>query len=421
MVDYHILDYEFAEGEVYLAAVTYARSSMAMLDMMQKRGVKPVVCFINYHTGESIEDAQERLEHYCDVRDLPFEACDTNLSDQTGRKENYTEWCRKVRYDFFEKIYKKYNAAGLFVSHTQDEILEDYLLTKKYGIDSAHYGQGKISSFRDMLIIRPFIDHTRAELARYDDENGVPYSMHRTSINSENFHEKTEIKAEVEQLNELQRNALLDEIRARTDQEHNLHKSIMKSIEKQFFLEIRPLMALNKNDFYSTLIDFVKAKSPVKFTLTKEKISAIREMCIDGKEIEALQLKGKIYMVKEYDILYLDDDGLNMPYSYTLDKPQVFESEIIDLDFTMGAEDRNVHEDDYPITIRSCLPQDIYVFDEYAEPVRKMLREVGLDDEFIPLWPVILNKNGKIIYVPRYRKTIERTHTSIFRIKLIKK
>lgn len=418
MIDQRMLDYDFCEDEVYLAAVTYARSSMAMLDMMIKKHVNVVVCFVNYHTGEQIEDAQRRLEYYCDVRNIPFEACDTDKSDQTGKDTDYGEWARKVRYTFFEEMYKKHNASALFVAHTQDELIEDHLLTKKYGISRAHYGHGKVSSYHNMLIVRPFLHQTRSALAEYDDENGVPYSAHKYSATNENFHEKSEIKAEVERLNEIERGHILDEMRAKNDQKHSLHKSIIKSIPYQHYLDIRSLMALSKNDFLNTIITFVKAKAPHKFTVEPSKVWAIRNMCIDKKDVETLQLKDNIYMVKEYDILYLDKDGMNMPYSFILEKPSAFKNAFIDLDFTDGAEDRNVHLEDYPIRVRSCLPQDTCLYDGYLTPVRKMLRESGLAEDLIPLWPVIINKDDKIIYVPHYRPGFVEYHSSKMKLNL---
>jgi hypothetical protein len=125
-----------------------------------------------------------------------------------------------------------------------------------------------------------------------------------------------------------------------------------------------------------------------------------------------MKLKGSIYLVKEYDVISLDDDGQDMPYSYVLEKPGVFSCEAFDLDFTNGAADRNIHPEDYPLTVRSSLPQDVTTYGGYLVPVRRMLVAAGISQRLLHVWPVFLNKDGKIIYVPRYKKGFSEYHTS---------
>ena len=105
-----------------------------------------------------------------------------------------------------------------------------------------------------------------------------------------------------------------------------------------------------------------------------------------------------------------------MPYSYTLEKPGKLKTEVFDLDFSMGAEDRNIHDYDYPITIRSALPLDVTTFGGYLVSVRKMLMASGMPRKLLKVWPVFLNKDKKIIYIPRYKKNFQEYHTSVLKI-----
>lgn len=409
-----MLDYEFGKENTYLVAVTYGPDSMALLDMMLKKEVKPVVCYINYHTGEAMESAEQGLRRYCQEKDLILESLDTNFIDQAGRDDDYDAWGRKARYDFFESLYRKYNAAALFIAHQQDDVIESYLTIKEKGIQNAKYGWNKISTYRNMIVVRPLLDYTKEDLLEYDKTNNVPYQpdiLHFSHVLSGNA-----LRDRILQMTEIERGQIIDEMAKANSDKNTFIASIDQSISTVDELEIRAILALNEDEFIGTLIDFVNKKSPIHISITAAMASSIRKMCLDRKPNMTLCLKSPIYMVKEYDVIYLDTDGLDMPYSYTLDKPQQFSCPTFDLDFTMGAEDRNIHPEDYPLTVRSVLPQDVYVYGGYLLPVRRMLVAAGVTPRLLHVWPVFLDKDGHIIYVPRYKKGFSEYHTSILNI-----
>ena len=99
-----------------------------------------------------------------------------------------------------------------------------------------------------------------------------------------------------------------------------------------------------------------------------------------------------------------------------MEKPGKLSCEVFDLDFSMGAEDRGIGSNDYPITVRSALPQDNYSYHGYLVPVRRMLVATGMSSRLLRVWPVFLNKDGKIVYVPRYVKGFSEYHTSVLKI-----
>jgi hypothetical protein len=48
--------------------------------------------------------------------------------------------------------------------------------------------------------------------------------------------------------------------------------------------------------------------------------------------------------------------------------------------------------------------------------VRRMLVAAGISPRLLHVWPVFLNKDGKVIYVPRYKKGFSEYHSSILNI-----
>src|SRR5574344_710864 len=139
-------------------------------------------------------------------------------------------------------------------------------------------------------------------------------------------------------------------------------------------------------------------------------------MCLDREPNLTYKLKDQFYLVKEYDTLTIMTDPDELPYTYTLDKPGKMSNENFDLDFSNGAEDRGIHAEDYPLTIRTAIPSDVYTYGGYLVPVRKMYREAGMPPRLLAIWPVFVNKDGKIIYVPRYKKGFSEYHSSVLTI-----
>ena len=84
----------------------------------------------------------------------------------------------------------------------------------------------------------------------------------------------------------------------------------------------------------------------------------------------------------------------------------------------MGAEDRKIMPEDYPITIRTAIPTDFTVCDSYLQHVRTLYKSWQMPYRLRFVWPVFVNKNGKIIYVPRYRVGFSEYHTSVLKIHL---
>lgn len=413
MLNAAVLDYTFGPGNTYLVADTFGPSAQCLLGLMLEAGVKPVVCHVNYHLNADSEKAQALLQEFCNKNSLILEVCDTAKVDQTGKDKNYAAWQRRIRYAFFKEMYVKHNAAALFISHMQDDILEIYLTAKIHGIKNAKYGYSKVSTNDGMMVVRPLLEFTRSDLKAYCNQNNVPYLEAVTGVD---HLFTTEVRQKIYQMNEVERDQLLQEMIKENSEKTNFINSIDQSIKTVDELEIRAIIALAPDEFAKTIMDFVNQHSPVHVTITPKMLADIRAMALNKEPNATLKLKGDIFMVKEYDVLTLDTDGLDMPYTYVLDKPMKFTCETFDLDFTMGAEDRNIHPEDYPLTVRSVLPQDVYTYGGYLVSIRRMLVAAGVSARLLHVWPVFLNKDNKIIYVPRYKKGFSEYHKSILNI-----
>ena len=408
-----MLNFKFKKGATYLAACTYGPDSMALVDMLEKEGVNLVVVCINYHKFEDSAEDYAKLAEYCEQHKLKFEYLDAAELPEDKRYNDsldFKEWARNTRYAFFKEVYDRYNAAALLLAHHQDDLLETYLLQKQRNLASAKYGLSTVSTSHGMVIVRPLLQYTKQDLLEYDEENRVPFSIKKSHF--EDTFTRSPVRQEINAMSEIEREQLILEMEAANDETKKLVSEFKSKIDQGEELDIRALIALPKDEFFQTLVSFI-ANSSEEVTLKPEDAAKIRKFCLSPQPNSSLHLAGNTYLIKEYDMLTVGRRYDELPYTYTLEAPGKLQTPDFDLDFSMGAEDRNIKPEDYPITIRTALVHDMYVVHGYLESVHSLYSQWKMPVRLRYVWPIFLNKDGKVIYVPRYRTNFREYHTSI--------
>lgn len=414
-----MLNYKFNPTSTYIVAVTYGPDSMALLDMLQKEGIRPVVCCVNYHVSPTADEDYGNLRLYCKDKGLDFEYFDTNNlkpEDKLKEGEDFKFWARRVRYDFFHEVYIRRDAEALFLAHQLDDVIESYLLEKEGKEKPGKYGISPVSDLDGMIVVRPLLQWTHHDLVSYVEEHRIPYSKSSEVFEIEHLQNGIR-KNVISRLNAVEREQILEEMRAKKEGEIRLTRSLQTAIEEGEELSIRSLIALPRDEFASTLVKFVaKADEPVK--LHASDIDAIRKFMLNRKTNDVYRLGEKVCLVKTYDFVFLSQQFDTLPYTYVLEAPGKMSNEHFVLDFSMGAEDRGITAEDYPLTIRSAIPSDAYVNHGFLQSVYSSYSVWKMPAKLRGIWPIFLNKDGKIIYVPRYAMNFREHHTSILRLRL---
>jgi tRNA(Ile)-lysidine synthetase-like protein len=415
-----MLDYKFDKSAIYIAAVSYGSDSMAMLDMLQKEGVKPVVAAVDYHKFDFSSDDMAKLRDYCGEKGLVFRLLDSATlppEEQFHIGESFHDWAKKLRYGWYKKLYEEYDAAALFLAHEQDDLIEAYLKAIDHKKDARSISFSKISTISGMLAVRPLLEFSKQDLLDYNIENNVPFNPGTESAIDQTTRSALR-KDRIAKMNEIERENIIAKMKKEADETLGLIKSIERvknDDEESGELEIRPLIALSKDDFVSAIVKFVQKVPSIK--LKAKDFDAIREFCLDFTTNAVYPLKGGFSLVKDYDVLTLEKDINQIHYSYTLEAPGKLDVKEFFLDFSMGAEDRGIKDDYYPLTIRNALQSDEIKIHGYVEPVRKLYSLWNMPIELREVWPIFLNKEGKVIYVPRFRRKFSEYHVSILKIK----
>ncbi len=407
------INYSIDKSATYLVACSYGPDSMALLHLLMKETNKIVVCHVNYHKRNVSNFEEDSLRVFCNEHNLLFEKFDAPKS-ATG---NFQSWARELRYDFFSDMYEKHHAKALFVAHQQDDLIETFLIQKQRNSRVNYYGIEPVIQMKNMTIVRPLLSFSKQDLLDYCHENRVPFSIDVSNFETKYLRNKIRHQV-VDKLTEIERYQILKEIKENNASLIAQKKDISKLVSNQKELSITALLKLNDKDFNEAITQFVKQSQ--KYTpLSEKQLAEIRKICLSKTPNIDIPLGIGFSLNKEYDVLVLNEQIASKPYFFILKKPGILDTDFFAIDFTDGAEDRNITIEDYPLTIRTFKPKDRYLVDGNLCEVRRLFIDWKMPMRLRTSWPVVVSKNGTIIYVPRYRKNFVETKKSKFVIKVV--
>ena len=162
------------KSEYVIAAISGGPDSMYLLDILYNLNFKIVVAHVHHNIRKESDYEAETLKKYCEEKNIIFEMM--KIEKYTNDKFSEVE-ARKLRYEFFDKLIKKYNSDILFTAHHGDDLIETILMRLTRGSSIKGYaGFERISTDRGYKIARPLIFLTKKEIEEYLDKNGLWYA-----------------------------------------------------------------------------------------------------------------------------------------------------------------------------------------------------------------------------------------------------
>ena len=396
------------KNKKYLLACSFGPDSMALFDMLLKEGYKFAVAHVNYHLRAEADDEEVDLRNYCLTNGVGIyvKSVRENLGDS-----NLEAKCRDIRYNFFIDVVKSNGFDALLVAHQEDDLIETYLMQKRRKNLVNYFGIKEISYFSDLEIIRPLLGYRKKELLIYCRMFGVPYAIDKTNL--EDHFLRNQIRHQVvEQMSVEERKQILKEI----DDENKKLAEIFEKISKIKTNKIEEYNRLNDTEFLYAIVSLGR-RIKDDFTISKEQGVELRKVLLSDKANVSLTVDELCFM-KEYDSFSIKEDVPVCDYEYVLNEPGILDTPYFSLDFFEDASRRNVSRDDYPLTIRNARPNDAYRIKDYEKELRRLFIDWKMPVSLRSRWPIIINKDGVIIYVPRYQKDFVPDERCDFVVKL---
>ena len=392
----------------YLLACSFGPDSMALFDMLLKEGYKISVAHVNYHLRKESNEEESKLRDFCVEHNIGIYVRDVN---EVLGESNLEMKCREIRYNFFINVMKDNKFDALLVAHQEDDLIETYLMQKRRKNLVNYFGIKEISYFSDIEIIRPLLRYRKEELMMYCRMFNVPYAIDKTNL--EDHFLRNQIRhSVVEKLSPLERKDILSEI----DQANEKLSQIFIAISKINDNKIESYLRLNDVEFLYAIVALGRKLKP-DFIVSKKQGEELRKVLESDKPNIALNVDGLCFF-KEYDVLGFREFDENLDYFYDMVEPGILDTPYFFLDFTVDSSNRNVKEDDYPLVIRNAQKDDEYEISGYKKELRRLFIDWKMPESARNRWPIIVNKDGVIVYVPRYQKDFVPEENCNFFVKL---
>jgi len=186
-----IKEYKLIEnGDRVVVGVSGGPDSISLLDVLNKLQKNRIINFdiivahVNHQIREEADSDEEYVKKYCEKNQIK---CYTKRIDvikyANNNKMGLEEAGRKIRYDFFDEIFKKENANKIAIAHNKNDKAETIIMNIIRG--SGISGLRGIEPIRDGKYIRPIIDCKRDEIEKYAEENKLNPRIDKTNFEND--------------------------------------------------------------------------------------------------------------------------------------------------------------------------------------------------------------------------------------------
>lgn len=171
------------KNETIIAAISGGPDSMMLLDILlklrNKLNINIVVAHVHHNLRKESDNEAIMVENYCKNNNLIFEF---KKIDKYPDNKFSEVAARKIRYEFFDSLIKKYNSKYLFTAHHGDDLIETVLMRISRGSSLKGYaGFELINKDRGYNIVRPLVYLTKKDIEEYLDKKHINYAVDKTN------------------------------------------------------------------------------------------------------------------------------------------------------------------------------------------------------------------------------------------------
>lgn len=392
----------------YLLACSFGPDSMALFHILATNKYDFACAIVNYHLREESDSEVLGLLKYADKFHVQVHVLDV----KEKITKNVEATCREIRYKFFRDLCKQFGYDATLIAQHQDDLIETFLMQKERQNNPIFYGISENTIIYGVNIIRPLLSYKKKDLLELCEQENVPYSIDKTNFDISIMRNKIRHNV-VEKMVVSDREKLLEEINI----ENQKLSQLLSSIDIKRLCEVEYILSLDYTSQCYALNMYAKSIDN-SFALSKKHVGQIINILKSKKPNGQFSILKGLYLFKEYEYF---EFGVNkatpIEYKYSVLCPCVLDTPYFYLNFKQDTTDRNVDFDDYPLTIRNIKKSDYLIINGYKAKAQRLLIDWKVPFRKRMIWPVILNKNGECIYIPRYRNDFKMSNKDSFYVK----
>ena len=399
-----------------VVGVSAGPDSMCLLNLLEQKTNKIVVCHINHNIRKQSIIEENYLKDYCKEHNLIFES----MTIKEYKENNFENEARKIRYKYYEEILKKYNSNKLFLAHHGDDLIETVLMKIERVSNIVGYaGIKKVSKLKNYDIIRPLLPYTKEDIINYNKSHSITYYIDSSNTNidyTRNWYRHKVLPI----LKEKDKNIHLKFLKySETLQEYNEYidreiKRKLPYILKNNIINIDNLNKednfLKKNILYYIMNDIYNNESNI---ITEKHIQNILFIINSNKPNQSINMPKNKILVKEYNKLYIKDN-IDIVNDYKIElKDNIKINNITFKIETDEDEDGNnicrINSKNIklPLYLRNRKNGDYIILKSSNN--RKKIKEIFIENK-LPLskrniYPLLTDSNDNIIWIPNMKKS----------------
>lgn len=407
-------------GDAIVIANSGGPDSMALMYVLEQLrktiDIKIICAHVNHNIRKESDSEQHFLEEYCNNHNTTFEC----MKIEEIIDDNFENHARKIRYNYFDKIVKKYNANYLMTAHHGDDLIETVLMRIVRGSTLKGYsGFEKIIEKNNYKIVRPLVFLTKSEIQQFDIENNIPYVIDQSNFKetyTRNRYRKTVLpflKNEDKNVHNkfLKFSNTLLEYNEYVNKETNkkidgIYKNNELDIKKYNELDI----IIQKQIIYTILEEIYNDNLML---VNDRHIELIINLIKSNRSNSEIDLPDNIKIVKSYNLLKvfknsLKSDKYEFEITELIELPDGHKIKKVNND---DKNDNNIcrllsNEIDLPLYVRTRTNGDKI---ELKKSGHKKIKDVFIDCK-VPIdkrdnYPVVVDSTGKIIWLPGIKKS----------------
>ena len=379
---------------------------MALFYYLLNKDIDFEVAHVNYHILDQADNDEAGIKEFANKYNIKVHV----LSTFMPKGVNEEIWARDVRYEYFVKLAHELNIKNVLVAHNEGDNIETYFLQKKRGGVYLTYGLEKERKRDDIKIIRPLLDITKQDLEKYCIDNKIPYSIDPSNFDSK--FQRNAIRKELVKLSKSEKEKILVEIKQKNLQNLTiLSKYESLGLPKYINTKSELFKKMTNEEFQLMLIYLLKKKN-IFVPISEGRVVNLREIINQNKATHQERINDEYFLSYDYGIIRIVKK--TKKYEYRLgdlnSKNEVFS-------LNKDSELLGLLKNKFPITIKPAIEGDSYRFNYMTLKVKREFISWKMPSYLREVWPGIFDKNGYLVYVPRYQSNLKKGGLLNFKIK----